>query len=117
MNAPTADWEFIPVTDEDRELVDAEHGNTPHASACASFATNACLHIDETGSEIAYQWKLRARLVLRSVMGEYRSVWFSADVPYNGMTIEEARAKWQGILVKYFAEEWYPAFEMGQYDE
>lgn len=120
MNTETADWDFCPVTDEDRAVIEQEHKNAPSGASCISFRTNACIHTiryEGDEAEVAQEWELRARIVIRRTDGSFTAVRFSADVPYREMTIQEAREKWQGIMVDYFVHEWYPAFERGDFND
>ena len=117
-DAQTADWDFAEITEDERELIDREHANAPEEAACVLIRSNACLHSLVRESEPPkHSWELKARVLLRSVCGEYRAVEFSAEVPYRPMTVEQAKEKWEGILLQYFVSDWLPAYGMGLFDD
>lgn len=113
MNAPIdTEWDFVePDAHEVEMLLDqCAEGNA--ADITVAVRTHAALDRTEQDGAVTVRWLLTARIVLKSpACPNVTAADFMAKVPCSGgMTVAEAKDKWNGILVEYLTNEWLPVY-------
>lgn len=118
-----SEWDFVEVTDEDRELLAVEHPGRVAGSLVMSIAAHAAYSrtrviegaVTESDTEV---FLLTARVVVQDGERDADAVEFKATVPYRpSMSIPQAKARWVDILAHYLTEEWLPAYVEGAFDD
>lgn len=106
------DWDFVEPSEQEVAMILDQRKEGDPADITVAVRTHVALdRVDNEGS-VSVRWLLTARIVLKSpACANVTAADFIARVPCSGgMTVADAKEKWNGILVEYLTNEWLPIY-------